>query len=315
MTLPPVPPVGRLAPSPTGRLHVGHARSFLLAWWHARSRGGRVILRLEDLDRARVKPGMADECLRDLEWLGLDWDGAPVVQSADTRPLSTALERLLDADLAYPCACSRKDIERALSAPHASDGELRYPGTCRGRTPQPGDARAPLAVRLRVPEGEVELEDGVVGRFTRDVQREVGDFLLARRDGFFAYQLAVVVDDARAGVNEVVRGDDLLPSAARQWHLQRALALPHPRWFHVPLVHDEHGERLAKRRGDLALAALRTSGVDARAVVAWAAASAGHAVPERVTAREALRGFDLARVPRAPARFAPADLARLQEAR
>ena len=315
MTLPPVPPVGRLAPSPTGRLHVGHARTFLLAWWHTRSRGGRVHLRIEDLDRARVKPGMTEECLRDLEWLGLDWDGAPVVQSADTAPLSAALERLLAEGRAYACACSRKDIERALSAPHASDGELRYPGTCRLRPPDPRDARGPLAVRLCVPEGELVLEDGVAGRVTHDVQREVGDFLLARRDGFFAYQLAVVVDDARAGVTEVLRGDDLLASAARQWHVQRALALPHPRWFHVPLLVDEHGERLAKRRGDLALSALRTSGVDARARVAWAAASSGQAVPERATAREVLPGFDLARLPRAPARFAEADLARLQESR
>ena len=309
-------PVGRLAPSPTGRLHVGHARTFLLAWWHARSRGGRVLLRIEDLDRARVKPGMQEECLRDLEWLGLDWDGAPLVQSADTSALAAALERLLAAGAAYPCACSRKDLERALSAPHASDGELRYPGTCRERG-LALDSGARLALRLRVPEGELELEDGVAGRFTSDVQREVGDFVLARRDGFFAYQLAVVVDDARTGVNEVVRGADLLASAARQWHVQRALGLPHPRWFHVPLVVDEHGERLAKRRGDLALASLRASGVDPRALVAWAARSAGVALASdaRLDAREVLPLFDLARLPRAPARFDDAELARLWLAR
>lgn len=317
--LPAMLPVGRLAPSPTGQLHVGHARTFLLAWWHARAGRGRVHLRLEDLDRARVKPGMAAECLRDLEWLGLDWDGSPQVQSADTTALSAALERLLAADQAYPCGCSRRDIESALSAPHASDGELRYPGSCRtGLAPAYGASakdRAALAVRLRVPAGEIELEDGVAGRFRCDVQREVGDFLLARRDGFFAYQLAVVVDDARAGVTEVVRGDDLLASAARQWHLQEALGLAHPRWFHVPLVVDEHGQRLAKRRGDLTLASLRARGVDPRALVAWAARSAGLAVPERVSAREAVVSFDLARLPRAPATFGPADLARIEQAR
>lgn len=304
--------VGRLAPSPTGRLHLGHARTFLLAWWHARARGGRVLLRIEDLDRARVKPGASAECLRDLEWLGLDWDGASVLQSADTSALEPALERLLAAGQAYLCRCSRRDVARALSAPHASDGELRYPGTCRTRGLCAADAGArALAVRLRVPEGEVELEDGVAGRFRADVQREVGDFLLARRDGFFAYQLAVVVDDARMGVNEVVRGDDLLSSAARQWHLQRALGLPHPRWFHVPLVVDEHGARLAKRRGDLALASLRSAGVDPRRLVAWAARSAGLACPEPVAARECLACFDLARLPRAPAHFGPAELAAL----
>ena len=306
-------PVGRLAPSPTGRLHLGHARTFLLAWWHARSRAGRVSLRIEDLDRARVKPGMAEECLRDLEWLGLDWDGAPVVQSADTAALSGALERLLDSGRAYLCRCSRSDIARALSAPHANDGELRYPGTCRALGLRPGEpGERALAVRLVVPAGEVELEDGVAGRFRADVQREVGDFLLARRDGFFAYQLAVVVDDARTGVDEVLRGADLLPSAARQWHLQRALGLPHPRWFHVPLVLDEHGARLAKRRDDLALAALRAEGVDPRRLVAWVARSAGLTCPEPAPARELVARFDLALLPRAPVHLRPADLAFLR---
>jgi glutamyl-tRNA synthetase len=314
---PPDPaPVGRLAPSPTGALHVGHARTFLLAWWHARARGGRVHLRLEDLDRARVKPGASEACLRDLEWLGLDWDGPPLLQSADTSALAAALERLLASGAAYACACSRRDIERALSAPHARDGELRYPGTCRSRALLGADTE-PLSVRLAVPDGVLELEDGVAGSFRCDVQREVGDFLLARRDGFFAYQLAVVVDDARAGVTEVLRGDDLLPSAARQWHVQRALGLAHPRWFHVPLVVDAQGERLAKRRGDLALATLRERGADPRALVAWAARSAGFDLDgeERVHPRELLARFDLARLPRAPARLAESDLERIAQAR
>lgn len=309
-------PVGRLAPSPTGLLHLGHARTFLLAWWHLRSRGGRVWLRLEDLDRSRVKPGLAETCLRDLEWLGLDWDGEPWVQSVDTSAYTRALEKLQAEQRVYPCACSRRDIARALSAPHASDGEVRYPGTCRNREPDRSEAEQPLALRFRVPEGELALEDGCVGTFRSDVQREVGDFLLARRDGYFAYQLAVVVDDARMGVNEVLRGLDLLPSTGRQWHLQRALGLASPRWFHVPLVLDEGGERLAKRRGDLALATLREQGTDPRAVVAWAARSAGQAASdERPRASEILPGFELGRLPEQPVRLDAAMLERLRAAR
>jgi glutamyl-tRNA synthetase len=311
---PPSPvPVGRLAPSPTGALHLGHARTFLLAWWHVRSRGGRIVLRLEDLDRTRVRPEASAACLRDLEWLGLDWDGEPCVQSRDTSAYEAALARLAAAGATYACACSRQDILRALSAPHAGEGELRYPGTCRARgwTAETSGGRA-LAVRLRVPAGGVELEDGIAGPFRCDVQDEVGDFLLASRDGFFAYQLAVVIDDARAGVTEVLRGDDLLPSAARQWHLQRALGLAHPRWFHAPLVVDEHGRRLAKRAGALSLAALREAGVDPRALVAWVARSAGQDCAERCTARELAATFSLARLPRMPARFGPAELEHLR---
>lgn len=313
------PVVGRLAPSPTGRLHLGHARTFLLAWWHARARGGRVLLRIEDLDGARSRPELVDACRHDLEWLGLDWDGEPVLQSRDTSALDGALERLVAAGHAYACTCSRRAIEAAASAPHAADGELRYPGTCRDRWASPGAAEratgAPAGLRLRVPEGPVTLDDGFAGAFTHDVAAEVGDFLLARRDGVHAYQLAVVVDDARTGVNEVLRGDDLLPSATRQWHLARALGFEPPRWFHVPLVVDASGRRLAKRAGDLALAALRAEGVDPRALVAWVAETAGMAPPERASAAELARDFVLERVPRNPAVLAPADLERLRAAR
>jgi glutamyl-tRNA synthetase len=308
-------PVGRLAPSPSGRLHVGHARTFLLAWWHVRARGGRVLLRLEDLDRVRVKPGASAECLADLEWLGLDWDEGPWLQSEHTGFFEEALEKLLARGLAYHCACSRAEIARAQSAPHASDGELRYPGHCRELGLAPAEGSAALAVRLRVPAGKVRLHDGFQGPFEHDVQAEVGDFLLARRDGFFAYQLAVVVDDARTGVTEVLRGDDLLPSATRQWHLQRALDLASPAWFHVPLVLDERGERLAKRRADLALADLRARGVDPRALVGWVARSAGFPRTERLHPSEFVTEFDLARVPRTPVTFGEADLAELQQAR
>ena len=312
-------PVGRLAPSPTGRLHLGHARSFLLAWWHARSRGGRVVLRIEDLDAARVREGAVDACLRDLEWLGVDWDGAPLHQSGDVGPMRDAVESLLEAGSAYACTCSRSDVLAAASAPHAGDGELRYPGTCRGRYRSPSDAERQasraVGVRFRVPGRAIAWTDGFAGPQRHDVAADVGDFLIARRDGVFAYQLAVVVDDARQGVTEVLRGDDLLPSAPRQALLQEALGLPSPRWFHVPLVVDERGRRLAKRDDDLALASLRESGADARALVAWAARSAGHDVPDRLSPGELCAGFDLARVPPSPAVLHPADLAALRAAR
>jgi len=287
-------------------LHVGHARSFLLAWWDARSRGGRVVLRIEDLDRGRCRSEYVDACRRDLEWLGVDWDGEALVQSHDPRPYQRAVDDLLARGLAYPCVCSRAEIA-ALSAPHASDGEQRYPGTCRGRWTSPAQAleatgRA-AGVRLAVPEGPIRIRDRLRGELAFDVQAEVGDFLIQRRDGAFAYQLAVVVDDERQGVDTVVRGEDLLPSAARQALLQDRLAIARPAWAHVGLVVDDHGERLAKRRGGLSLADLRAAGVDPRALVAWAARSAGQERGDRIDARGVLDGFVLS-----PAAVAPASL-------
>ena len=311
-------PVGRLAPSPTGLLHLGHARSFLLAWWHVRARGGRVLMRMEDLDAPRVRPGMLGAALRDLEWLGLDWDGPVELQSAGLDRIQGAAGALLERGLAYPCVCTRGEL-RAASAPHAGDGELRYPGTCRGRFDSLDVAERrtgrQAGVRFRVPPGVVAIEDGIAPPLSLDVERDIGDFLIRRRDGTPAYQLAVVVDDARQGVTEVLRGDDLLPSTARQWHLQRALELPHPDWFHVPLVVDAEGRRLAKRADDLSLAELRETGVDPRAVVAWAARSAGLDAPGRVGATEVVPVFDLARLPREPVRLDPETVSRLKQAR
>ena len=312
------PLVGRLAPSPTGLLHLGHARSFLLAWWSVRARGGRMVLRMEDLDGPRVKPGTIDAALRDLDWLGLDWDGPWLLQSSGMDQLRAAVAELAGRGLAYACVCSRSDVRGALSAPQQGDVELRYPGTCRGRFESLEAARASgrdASLRFRVPEGPVTIRDGFAPATHHDVQAEVGDFMVARRDGTPAYQLAVVVDDARQGVTEVLRGDDLLPSAARQWHLQRALGLPHPTFVHVPLVVDENGRRLAKRADDLSLAELRGRGVDPRAVVGWAALSAGLAVAERLTPREALPDFTLAHLPHAPVRLGAEELAKLKAAR
>ena len=295
--------VGRLLPSPTGKLHLGHARTFLIAYWHARSRNGKIVLRIEDLDAPRVVPGAADQIVRDLVWLGLDWDGPVVLQSEHIAASNAACDDLIARGLAYACVCSRGDLRTAQSAPQQGVAEARYPGTCRGKYSSVAEAEhvtgKPAGVRFRVPEGRVELVDGFAGPFSVDVAAEVGDFLIARKGGLPAYQLAVVVDDAAQGVTEVVRGDDLLPSTARQYLLRRALGLPEPAYWHVPLVVDGSGRRLAKRADDLSLAELRERGVDPRAVVSWVARSAGIPDAKRETARELATSFSIERVPNA----------------
>jgi glutamyl-tRNA synthetase len=312
-------PVGRLAPSPTGLLHLGHARTFLLAYWHVRSRGGRLLMRMEDLDGPRAEPHFADAALADLEWLGLDWDGPAFLQSTELPRLNLAVSALIAAGKAYLCVCSRSDIRSAQSAPHADSAEPRYPGTCRGRFSSFEEAERvsgrAAGARLLVPEGEMTIMDGVSGESHWNVARDVGDFLIAKRDKAPAYQLAVVVDDAAQGVTEVLRGDDLLASAARQWHVQNALGFDHPAWFHVPLVQDDHGRRLAKREADLSLAELRAGGTDPRAIVAWAAESAGVHAHERVSVREVTPHFDLARLPREPLQLSLTVLDALKHAR
>jgi glutamyl-tRNA synthetase len=312
-------PVGRLAPSPTGALHLGHARSFLLGWWHARSRGGRVLLRIEDLDGERCRPELIERMLADLAWLGLDWDGEPSLQSRGIDALNAAVGELCERGLVYPCVCTRADVRAAQSAPQAGDEELRYPGTCAGRWASAADAEREsgraACLRLRVAPGAIEVRDAFAGVHRFDPAREVGDFPVTRRSGLPAYQLAAVVDDARSGVTEIVRGDDLLPSTARQILLQRALRLPQPAWWHVPLVLDAGGRRLAKRHGAPSLAELRARGVDARAVVGWVARVSGIEADARPAARDLLGAFSMARVPRAPVRLAASDLAALCEAR
>lgn len=299
-------PVGRLAPSPTGLLHLGHARTFLLAWWHVRSRGGVMLLRVEDLDGPRCRSEWIDAALRDLEWLGCDWDGAWTLQSDGIERLRAAVDELDKRGLVYPCTCSRADVRAALSAPQQGSLEVRYPGTCRGRYPSLGQAESrtgrAAALRFRVPSGEVEIRDGFCGSRRYDVQRDVGDFVVARRDHTPSYQLAVVVDDAAQGVTEVHRGEDLLPSTARQWHLRRALDLPDPVLFHLPLVVDHAGRRLAKRCDDVSLSRLHDCGIDPRAIVGWVARSAALDVPARASAAEIVRAFRMENVPHDPVR-------------
>jgi glutamyl-tRNA synthetase len=262
---------------------------------------------------------MADGVLRDLAWLGLDWDGPVHVQSSDIGPMRAAVRSLIESGLAYPCVCTRKEIQQSQSAPHAGEESIRYPGTCRDRFTSFEEAerfarRAP-AVRFRVRPGSVQIDDRFAGPFTCDVERESGDFPIARGMDAFAYQLAVVVDDDRTGVTDIVRGDDLLPSAARQKLLQEALGLRHPRWFHVPLVVDPTGRRLAKRSDDLSLAMLRERGLDPRRLVAWVARRSGLGRFERSTAEDLVSTFDLNSVPHEPLVLGPADLAELEVAR
>jgi glutamyl-tRNA synthetase len=310
-------PVGRLAPSPTGRLHLGHARSFLLAWWHARARGGRVLLRMEDLDEERSRQEHAEGVLRDLEWLGLDWDGPVARQSERAALYAAALARLEGYGLVYPCVCTRREIAAAQSAPH--EAEAPYPGTCRGRyaslAAAEADSGRAAALRFRAPRGARPLHDLLAGTFEEDVAEAVGDFPVTRRGGGAAYQLAVVVDDDEQGVTEVLRGDDLLSSTARQAALLDALGLPHPSWSHVPLVQDAYGRRLAKRADDLSLQELRARGADPRAVVGWAATSAHQPGPARGAPAEYLADFDLLRVAREPVRLSAEVLEALTDAR
>lgn len=300
-------PVGRLAPSPTGLLHVGHARTFVLAWCHARSRGGNVVLRIDDLDGERCRHEFVEHAVRDLAWLGLDWDGPVYLESAGLEAMNAAIARLLDRGLAYPCTCTRSDIALAQSAPQRGSEEVRYPGTCRGRYDSLAEAerksgRKP-AVRLRVPDGITAFQDGLFGAQSYDVQAEVGDFAIARRDGSPAYQLAVVIDDSLQGVTEVVRGCDLLSSTARQIAIANLIQITPPSWLHLPLVTDENDRRLAKRERALGLAELRERGVAPQAIVGWALRSAGLDYPARITPNEAFPTFDAARLSTAPARL------------
>ncbi|HYH69097.1 MAG TPA: tRNA glutamyl-Q(34) synthetase GluQRS [Urbifossiella sp.] len=294
--------VGRLAPSPTGAQHVGNARTYLAAWLSARSAGGRVLLRVEDIDSPRVKPGAAAQAQDDLRWLGLDWDGEPVVQTRRVPLYEAALEELKRQNLVYPCTCTRSDVAAAASAPHAEHEPPTYPGTCAGRTPADAAALAgtPFAWRFRVGDSPA-FEDRYRGLTQIDLRAAGGDFVVWKAAGTPAYQLAVVTDDADGGVTEVVRGDDLVPSTPRQLLLYRALGWAAPTFAHLPLVVGPDGRRLAKRHGDTRLAALRDAGVKSEAVVGLLAWSCGWLPEVRpATPRELLSRFRLGTVPAAP---------------
>lgn len=296
--------VGRLAPSPTGAQHVGNARTYLVAWLSARSRGGTVRLRIEDIDSPRIKPGAAEQALEDLRWLGLDWDGDVLVQTARLAHYEAALEELKRRELVYPCTCTRTDVTQAASAPHAELEGPTYPGTCSRRRAADAyeltGAGRSFAWRFRLTHSP-PFTDRLAGEQHIDLARIGGDFVVWKSAGTPAYQLAVVVDDAAMGVTEVVRGDDLVPSTPRQLLLYRALGLTPPEFAHVPLVVGEDGRRLAKRHGDTRLAALRGAGVKPEALVGLLAWSCGWVErPEPVAARELLPHFRLEGVPGRP---------------
>jgi glutamyl-Q tRNA(Asp) synthetase len=242
--------VGRFAPSPTGPLHLGSLVAAVGSHFYARREGGRWLVRMEDLDTPRVIPGSAEEILAALRRYGLDWEGEVVFQSQRIALYEAALETLRAKGLVYDCACSRADLQRAASAPLGA--EPVYPGTCRNGL----QGRAARAIRFRVPDETIAFDDMLRGRIEEHLPTGTGDFVIKRADGVFAYQLAVVVDDAAQGVTQVVRGGDLLSSTPRQIALQRALDLPTPRYAHLPLVTNPDGSKLGKRDGALPLPTL-----------------------------------------------------------
>lgn len=305
--------VGRLAPSPTGALHLGNVRTFMIAWLRARSQGGKVIFRMEDLDHPKDKPGAAAQAVKDLRWLGFDWD-EEYVQSERKAVYREALEALRATGLVYPCVCSRRDVESAQSAPHAGE-QLYYPGTCRGRFRTWQEAvefkhrvtetqRDKPCWRFRVPENAVvSFDDAFAGRYEQNVPKTLGDFPLARDEFGAGYTLACTVDDLLMGVTEVVRGDDLLPATPAQILLAQALRLCDSAlgYCHVPLVVGKDGKRLAKRHGDTRIASYREQGKTPEEILGFLAASCGWAAKgEAVSLADLVPRFDLTTIPHAP---------------
>ncbi|GAA4481288.1 tRNA glutamyl-Q(34) synthetase GluQRS [Rhodococcus olei] len=288
---------GRFAPSPSGDLHLGNLRTALLAWLFARSSGRDFRMRVEDLDR--VRPGAAQSQLADLAAIGLDWDGAVVHQSDRLSHYDDAVDKLVAADLTYECFCTRREIQQAVTAPHGPDGH--YPGTCRDLTSEQRrakrDAGRPPAIRLRSEVADFEVHDLLRGRH----RGPVDDVVLRRGDGVHAYNLAVIVDDAAQGVDQVVRGDDLLSSAPRQAYLATLLGLPVPVFAHVPLALNGDGKRLAKRDGAVTLADQRAAGRTPDTVRGALAASLGLAEPDESPSMTTLLDrFDPGALPRTP---------------
>ncbi|MGD0540715.1 MAG: tRNA glutamyl-Q(34) synthetase GluQRS [Tepidisphaeraceae bacterium] len=305
----------RLAPSPTGALHLGNARTFLVNWILARRCGWRILLRIEDLDGPRIKPAADRLLIEDLKYLGLDWDQGPVYQSGRAAQYRAAIESLVTRGLAYPCVCSRQEVDTAASAPHAEDGATIYPGTCRGRFASAAEAkdqsgREP-AIRFAAIDRDVEFLDRFAGSHIINVARRLGDFVIAKSDGTAAYQLAVVVDDLAGGVTEIVRGDDLLESTHRQILLYDALGAGSdiPRYTHLPLVVGADGRRLAKRHGDTRIATYREMGVRRSRMLGLLAKWCGmnDAGRDIDDPHQLVDGFDLRAISRSPVVFTSAD--------
>jgi glutamyl-tRNA synthetase len=319
---------GRLAPSPTGPIHLGNAWAFLLAWLAARSRQGTVILRIEDIDPQRSRSEYADAILEDLAWLGLDWDHGPgsegpfgpCRQSERLRFHVQAISRLEAAGRVYPCYCTRRELRTLAGAPHVGDEGAPYPGTCRNLSPaqrEKAEAEGRRACLRLDTQGEtVRFNDAVQGTQSFSLADCGGDFALRRSDGIVAYQLATAVDDGLMGITQVVRGRDLLPSTPRQVILLRALGHAVPTYAHVPMLLDETGERLAKRHGSLALRSLRESGVSGAAVTGLLGRLAGiHPDGAPCTPHDLVQAFSLDALPRQDIRVTEGTLADLRGSR
>ena len=288
--------VGRFAPTPSGRMHLGNVFAAMVAWLSVRSQGGKMVLRMEDLDTQRTSREFAEILRDDLLWLGLDWDEETPPQSTRSAVYDKYFEILREKGLLYPCYCTRSQLH-SVNAPHLSDGTYVYPGTCRELTEEQRQnmTRSP-AWRLKVPQREYALEDLCRGSFRQELSRDCGDFVVRRADGAFVYQLAVVVDDGESGVTEVVRGWDLLGSAPRQMYLQELFGFPHPQYGHVPMLLSADGRRLSKRDKDLDLGLLRER-IRPQQLLGWLAHAAGLTEqPEAVSAAELAQEFSWERV-------------------
>ena len=285
-------PVGRFAPTPSGRMHLGNVFAGLIAWLSIRQQDGSMVLRMEDLDTQRTSDEFAQVLREDLRWLGLDWDIETPPQSQRSEVYTRYFEKLNELNLLYPCYCTRSQLH-SVNAPHQSDGTYVYAGTCRNLTETEKAAfdRAP-AWRVKVPEEIWEIEDLAQGHFSQNLQTECGDFVVRRADGVFVYQLAVTVDDGEAGVTEVVRGMDLLGSAPRQMYLQSLFGFPHPRYGHVPMLLAPDGRRLSKRDKDLDMGELRKKFTPAQIIGALAFSSGLIDQNVAISAEELLPHFD-----------------------
>lgn len=302
-------PTTRLAPSPTGALHLGNLRTFLVNWAMARQNGWRIVLRIEDLDGPRVKPGAIDQCMDLLSWVGIDWDEGPLVQSNDLDPYILAMRHLASHGLAYPCELTRSEIEASASAPQEGSGETHFPAELRPELIPKPFVDTGTNWRLAVPDAPVQFIDAFAGEHTLNPARSVGDFVVWTKRGQPSYQLAVVIDDARQDITHVVRGDDLLDSAARQIVLYHILGLEPPEhWIHLPLVIGSDGKRLAKRHGETKALTYRHRGVRPERIIGlmgrWCGIGDGVFEMSAVEFRDQ---FDLARMPREPVVFTEED--------
>ncbi len=299
------PVVGRFAPSPSGRMHLGNIYAALIAWLSVRSQGGTLVLRMEDLDTQRCNEENARLLRQDLQWLGLDWDAETPPQSQRTDIYQQFFEKLLSQDLLYPCYCTREQLH-SVNAPHLSDGTYVYPGTCRSLTAPPEKACRTPSWRVKVPDCTYVVDDLLQDRYMQNLQTDCGDFIVKRSDGLFVYQLACTVDDGLSGVTEVVRGADLLSSTPRQMFLQKVLGLPRPIYGHVSMLISPDGRRLSKRDKDLHLGCLRQK-ISPEKLLGILAGTSGITPSQApVSAKDLISEFSWKKLKKEPIRLNPA---------